>query len=465
MWLASGNILAWLSTIDPGLTGVLQQQVATVYGKKDYEKLKDLIGSGIFFSVMLLILVMCFGLIFSIFLPQLLDLEIMESNIIILETFRLAVFGTAFMLFSFAIKSINIGLQGILFVGICDVFVSTIAIALCVLFLHLGYGLNSIAYSILFSGLTFSLLHGFYLLQRIYFEKIGFNISLKNIKMLSQYLSYTFFSRTLGIVANNVDLIIVSRILGPENVALLALTRKSCDMSRELINQPAVAFQPTVSHAKGAGDIKKLRTVLIRLITILIWLLFLIVGGLITFNKFFVSIWVGEQFYAGNSINFFICVSVVFAMTYNVLSQLCFALGNIKGTSVVEAIQSLLFIPIAFLSTKYFGVLGTVIATIIPIILVSLWYFPTKFKQLLNLSKEDVMHLFKQIGLSVLILMLLVPVFTLFEPSNISSFLICCLSFSISYLSILFLVSKSFKGEAKLFLLKFYHNFRKTFLI
>ena len=65
--------------------------------------------------------------------------------------------------------------------------------------------------------------------------------------------------------------------------------------------------------------------------------------------------------FAGTSINVFICIAIIFSITNNCLSQICFALGNIKRTSIIVALQSLIFIPIVIYGTKYFGLLGTVV--------------------------------------------------------------------------------------------------------
>ena len=57
IWLATGNLLAWISTLDPGLTLVLQQQVADAYGKRDKNKVRKLIGGGVAYILLILILI------------------------------------------------------------------------------------------------------------------------------------------------------------------------------------------------------------------------------------------------------------------------------------------------------------------------------------------------------------------------------------------------------------------------
>ena len=250
-WLASGNLLAWISVTDPGLTTVLQQQVANSYGKNDLLKTKTLIGGGLILSVLILIIAIFFGLICAYFLPTWISLPPNIDILLIVKAFTLAVFGTSLMLFSFSIRAINQGMQGSLSIGLINNGVTLTSIIITIILLFTGFGLMALPVSLIFSGVFYSIGHVLYLLWRVINEKIGISFSFKEIVRLTKLLSYTFLGRTTGTISNNVDLIIVSRFLGPETVAVLALTRKPIDLSREIINQPVVSFMPAISHLSG----------------------------------------------------------------------------------------------------------------------------------------------------------------------------------------------------------------------
>ena len=53
VWLASGNLLAWIAIMDPGFTTVLQQQISRYYGEKEISTVRALIGSGLIGSLLL----------------------------------------------------------------------------------------------------------------------------------------------------------------------------------------------------------------------------------------------------------------------------------------------------------------------------------------------------------------------------------------------------------------------------
>ena len=449
-WLATGNILAWMSATDPGLTVVLQQQIADSYGKKDLTKVRNVIGGGLLFSAIVFVVAIIFGLIAAEYLPDVLNIVSKPDNELILAAFTLAVLGTALMIFSFGLAAINAGLQGSIAVGVINNSVAIGSILVTYYLLHSGFGLMALPLSLVFSGVCYSLFQGIYLFVRVYKERIGVTFSFLGMKDLGKLLSYTFLSRTLTTVANNIDLVVVAKILGPGSVAILALTRKSCDLTKELINQPTAAFQPAVSHALGAGDIKQLSEVLSRLVHILTWLLFLVVGGIISFNEAFVHLWVGAEFFAGSTVNLAISIALAVTVICSCLGQLCLSLGDVKGTSLVAGLQALLFIPLVIIGTEYFGILGAVCGSIGSTLLVSVWYFPRKFKKLLKLSAQTVKSMAEQIFLSMMTVSLMTYIFSFFSYSNWLEFAFFSGTYSIVYAAFLFSLSVSFRRETSL---------------
>src|ERR1700748_976255 len=56
IWLATGNILAWMTLIDPGIGEVLQQKIAELKGKELKDQIEKTIGSGLIASAIILLL-------------------------------------------------------------------------------------------------------------------------------------------------------------------------------------------------------------------------------------------------------------------------------------------------------------------------------------------------------------------------------------------------------------------------
>ena len=368
-WLASGNLLALITIMDPGFTLILQQQIAIFYGKKDISNVRAIIGSGLVGSLILLFITIIIGFIIAYYLPVWLSLPSTINTPMLVKAFRLAVIGTALTLFSSSISSINMGLLGGFVIGVINNGLHLISITLTLFLLFKGYGLMALPISLVFNGIFYTLFHFLYLSWRIYSEKIRISFSVKNMLSLSKLLSFTFLSTVGSTIANNIDLIFVSRFIGPEAVASLALTRRPIDLIREIVNIPVVSLQASLSHLVGSGDIAKARKLLLRLIFILIWLCLLITGGIISFNDDFIHLWIGSSLFAGKTLNLLLSFSALIAMITQSSAYLSFSMGNIKGNSKASLTQSLLYIFLVFIGTKYFGLYGLGILAFVLIII------------------------------------------------------------------------------------------------
>ena len=446
-WLASGNILAWISAMDPGLTVVLSQQTSTFYGAGELSKVGKLIGSGFILSCLILIITISLGLFSSYFIINLLNLSLDVDNLLILKAFKYAFFGTSLMLFSYSFQAINYGLQASISVGLINNMTVLLSILLTILLLYSGYGLMSIAYSLVFNGLLHSIGNIFYTLYRVRNEKINISFSSKNFIYLSKLLSFTFFSRASGIISNNIDLIFISRFLGPEIVTSYALSKKPVAISQEFVNQPVVAFQHVMSHMFGSNEIDKLRKSLTRLIIILIWISVFIIGGMISFNSEFVSLWVGESLFVGSNLNLIICLAAMLMIFTQSTGYFSVSLGDIKTNSVFSALQSLLYIPLMYLGLKYFGLFGLVFAHIISLIITSSWYNPKSVQKRIKLSSYDLKNIFKQTLFSIIIVIPLISLFSLSDLNSWFEFLCYVMLYSAIYFSFLLMISKMFKRE------------------
>ena len=446
-WLATGNILVWLTAIDPGISTVLQQRIAEAYGKKDFQGLTEYLAAGLVITAVIVIFMILIGFLFARFLPSLLNLPFIIDAALIQKAFIMALIGSTLMIFSFSIIAVNQGLQGSLGVGIIHVVVIILSILLTVYLLYGGFGLLGIAVSPLFQGIGLILGNSGYLFWRIQSEKLEYSFSFRKVSNVARLISYTFFGRIGGVVANNMDLFVVSRFLGPETVAMLNLTRRAPDMSRMFIERPAVALMPAVSHLFGAGEIIKAKFILMRLFRMIIWSLGLVVGGFLALNDDFVRLWVGPALFAGQTINIIICITVLTQVIVCSLANLCFALGNIKGNSLSSLVQSLLQIPLVIFGVKYFGILGAVLATLIPLLVVQAWYFPLTFSKLLNLVQQDRNDVVREVLCVILASIPLTLAFTLVYPTEWLHFMAIVVAFCFLYASALYLVSGPFRTE------------------
>lgn len=446
-WLATGNILAWVSMLDPGLSTVLQQRVGVAYGSQDFPAIRALLSGGLVLSAIFASLPPIIALLIAQHLSGWLDLPKAVNTALIIKAFSFAAVGTGFSLWSYSVTAINQGLLSSRGIGSIYLVVHIADILITLFLLHSGFGLMAVAFGFISRGVGLFVGNVGYLFWRLSKERIGFAFSRKKMGELSALLTFTSISRAVSVVANNIDSFIVARQLGVELTPVLSLTRKGPELSRALVDRPAIAFMPAISNLVGSGDLDKARSVLLRLTFIMLWAIGLIATGFLAFNDDFVRLWVGPHLFAGGTINLIICLTMLVAAICNYLSNLCISLGDIKKNSIVMFVQSSLFMGLVIVGTRYYGLLGTVLAPLVSLLVVSIWYYPRAFSRLLKLPPEAGRAVFCEVFRVLLISALLAAFFAQTNPKTWKVFVAFVFADCFLFGCTLWIFSRSFRLE------------------
>ena len=448
-WSASGNVLTWITLCDPGISLVLQQRVATAYGRQDHAEVSGWIASGLLITAAISVLIIVTGMCFSFFFTAWMDLPAAVNQLVLARAFRWNVIGMGLMVFSFSIALINQGLQGSLWVGIITVSANLLRIMLVILLLINGFGLLAIALPSVVIGLVLIAGNLTYLYLIFRTKGVPFPRQATHLRQLLGVLSFTSIGRLAGTLANNVDLFFVARLLGPETVNVLRFTRCAPEMSRLFVERPFVAIHPALAHLLGSGDVDRARCILLRLLRLTFWFLALLVGGFAVFNECFIHLWVGEKFYAGGIVNGIVVAGFFMASCASVLAGLCFTAGNISKNSMIGVAQVLVYLPLLWAGGHWFGLRGVAIASLLSVVLTQGWYMPGAFIKIYRLTVGDRRKL-GRCGLQAVLATALVTV--LFHSSHPSTWLALSVSvaaFCVCFVLLALLLSKDVREEVR----------------
>src|SRR5690554_545510 len=162
-WLATGNLLAWLTALDPGVSAALQQRIGHAYGEQKREKIGQWIGAGILVSVLICSVIIVVGLAIESVLLGWLELP---------ADLDVGPLYSALTMASFAYGAMAYGLQGTLAVGLVQVVSTAASIGVIVFFVLSGDGVVAIAKGMLFRAICWFLGCSTYLFWRAHREKI-----------------------------------------------------------------------------------------------------------------------------------------------------------------------------------------------------------------------------------------------------------------------------------------------------
>ncbi len=446
-WLATGNILTWITVVDPGVGDVLLQKVAFAIGKNDKKEIGVAIASGVLISLGLFIVSVTVGYVFSLFIGDLAKInEAYRADII--SAFRIALWGTAFGLLADTFRNIVLAYQKTKINGFFLYSVIVIAIILNIVLLMLHFGVFALAYAALFRGAAtflYSLVLTILLLRK---NNVALKFQPAYFKSFSKIFAFTFSSRLFETIASNIDLVLVSRYLGTQAVTVLDLSRRPLKLATGLANNVTISMLPSLPHLFGSGQTEKIKSTVIRVWTTVIWSSGFLIGGFLLFNANLTTNWVGKQFWIGNSNNIIMCLSFfLLSIGYN-LSNVTYSMGDIRNNSIINVVKSIIYLVSLFILAKTLAMPGVLIAFLLPVF-VMLFYYPKKVITETQLLAEERKEILKETFLVTMLLIIagIIATFSNFELSWVSLILACAL-YSIAFIAALFSFSSLFRQEA-----------------
>lgn len=454
IWLASGNILAWVSLIDPGIGGVLLQQVGLAFGRKDLKETGDLVGAGLVLSIGITILFGVVGYIFFANLPVLLDINegyYRESKLAI--AFLYALIGTMLMIGSYGITAVLQALQSSIGVGMLLTLNMIASLAVVLVLLEAGLGIKAIGLSILFRGLIQFIGALTLLTVKLKSTGIGTSLNKSSFSRILSLSSFNFLGKTAGTLHGQVQLFLIARFVGPLEVTIYKFTQAGPELSKLFLIRPIQAFIPSFVNLLGEKGTEAAKSILIRMLNYFVWIIGFILIGSMLLNELFVSVWVGIGFYAGATLNLLICLAVAISVLLDVLSQIVFAMGDVKRNNVIQFVQLIFFLIAAYWGVTEYGLKGLVGAYLLSHI-VSLCYYPRKLIKMVNLTYRDLRYVVSDLAV---IAVLVFASYVLFRFSGegfidlvFQGALVC-----VGYVTCLSFVSRTFRGEVALSLRRF----------
>jgi len=447
LWLATGNVLLWISLVDPGLAYVFQQQAAKAYGEKDLVRVGTLCGTGVAMNLGLVALFLGATLALAWALPWIVTAPDAVVASELRRAFILSAVGGAFNLVSYMFRCGNQALHLAVPVGAIDLTVKIGGVAVVLLALRHGLGLVAFGLLALWTGLINAAGNGVCLWFVARRKEIRFTVSRSAARQLLGLVSFNFAGRLANVV-QSFDLLVVNKVLGPEVTAVYGLTRRVPDFLRPLILIPVESAGPSLSHLLGEGDLPKLRGIILRFSSINLWLTGLATAGCLALNGDFVRLWVGGRLYAGPVINVLVCLQMTAILLLLGFSALCFYLGDIKWLNLVAFARSLLLFALIWVGASVDGLLGVAVGGLVAMVAL-VWYPIWSTVHLTRFDSTDIRRLFCE-AMSVVVAVAASCLGGMaVECAGWMQFFLASSVILVLYLAVLTLLSPGFRGAAQ----------------
>ena len=341
-WLATGQMISWVSLLDPGVNEILRQRVVFAFGSSSKDGLGAILGSGLIAGFLIAVIPAVAGLGAAFIAPHFISLN--QSASLQLQHSLIAAAGA--MGLTIAAFSPGSALQGlqrhvlhgtVSLLGAASYLISALALLYC------GWGLLALPTALLIRSAIWIV---GWTLPLLWISRRELNISIQphwaEGKRTLGMSAATGLSNIAATVQTNTDAFIAGAMIGPESAATLSLTGALGDFIRLIPDRIVASFLPGLAHLAGEGDRDKFKAISWRLVQMIVALLSLAIGSVVIVNETFVKHWVGARSYGGLALTVCLCISVVLFSSCNLFGVILFSKGIIKPTAMVRLAQAAL---------------------------------------------------------------------------------------------------------------------------
>lgn len=358
VWLATGNVLAWLTIIDPGVGDLARQQVSMLYGARRWHDACSVIWSGGLIVAGMAVAIAMLAQLYANDLVGFLRLSNPDLEASAARSMAIAGIGSGLLFYSAFVGGVIQSLQRTFWVG-WVMLVGTAMLPLTrLLFLWKGMGLEGFAWGMVVQGVFVAAGSTAILLHRLAGMDEPFRFDFSQFRSLLSLSGYTSLQRIAALVGDNVRGVLVTRYIGAETNAAFEMTRAPLDMVRTFLDKPMSSFTPAFAHLKGEGAMAKISEYAVRFIAIFIGSLALCVAGYITLNGAFIELWLGKKMFLGDGLNVLLAVSFALGVVINFARGFLYSMGDIKHVSLVVIVHAFTTVAAQCVGLRFVGGLG-----------------------------------------------------------------------------------------------------------
>ena len=369
IWSTMLTLIGWVMMFDFGIGNGLKNKISESLARNDTQKAAGFISTA--YGLIGFISIFLFFTFFSIsyYIPW---QRVFNTQIISDDELRYAAVALSFFVFSnFWISLVNQiyhGLQKSSFVTFGQ-FVSNVLALVFVVILYYFYDTSLIKMVIVYG---FALLLSNGLLSFLIFSS---NVNLKpNLKSFDSKKVYSLLSlgvkffviQLAVIVIFMTDKIIITQLLGPENVTPYEVVFKLFSVFTILHSLILLPIWPAYSNAYAQGDFSWIRATLKQQIKIAFALFF--GASLLSFlGPTIVSVWIGSDLMLDETLYIFFFGFIVVSVWSNVFAYFVNSVNKINVQLFTSVIAAVINIPMSiyFVSNLDMGLNGIVLATTI----------------------------------------------------------------------------------------------------
>lgn len=371
LYYLSADILMWLSFAQLGVANSYNSLAAISFGNKNYNELGKLSSTAWSLQLLSSLVVLIVGIVLSFFVESFFKVKSTQTNVQLF--FLIMVAGSVLMLMNQIYTSLLTSSKEVHISNRISIISVIPKVIFTILFLLIGWNLIGLAFANLISIIVPIVIMSYYVRKRYSFIEI----SIKGwTREHSKKLLYTgiWFSigGLAGILILGLDRIVIAKVVSLELVAGYLITQKLFFLSDKVLSQVINVSRPFFGQLYGIQSFDKMKNLFDLFTKIAIFCSVFMALLIMIVNELFIDLWVGEEFYLGKIVTFFLAIN--FVIQFNLLPNrviLATTLYKLKSQNVLRVFEGIVNLVLSIYLGKLYGISGVIAGSIIASLLFS----------------------------------------------------------------------------------------------
>jgi O-antigen/teichoic acid export membrane protein len=341
-WLGSGELLAWVQLLDLGLPSLVIQQIGTAAGERDPSRAASWFALCAWALSLLAAVLLAIGLWVSAAVPGWVGLDGSEA-LVLRGCFRLGLVGSVLILLTTPFLTLAAGLQRVALVSTFVTGGAMVGMIVATVLLLTGHGLWALPIGTLARGAVGFLGGVLFLasLQRAEFP-LSWRIARENARHAAAVVPATAAANLSYVWTHYSEVLLVASLLRPELATIYALTRKSAETLRTVIDTFALAVYGGFAHLLASADRWRARAVKGEILRLRFAVAVVAAACILALNEGLVKLLFGAHSWGGIALTLAFVVQLLVGGQSFLTNSLLRAAGAVRRGATLYVIEGIL---------------------------------------------------------------------------------------------------------------------------
>lgn len=380
IWVLIFSLTGYYGIFDFGIRSSIIRYVSKYTATHDVEEVSGLINTAMFTYTCVGVATLLITIVGCIYLPSLFPPPRIPADFEAAARWLLLIVGTSVAL-GFPLGVFGGMLEGLQKFYVLNwtniVFSSVLRVVLIVFYLNRGYGLLTVALITVGLPLVGSIVRAVVALRSLPVKFARRYVNRDAFRHMANYSGVTFMIVIAWRLRFKTDALVIGTFLSSAAITYFYAGSRLVDYAGEVVSGLAQIFVPMSSQSDAAGNMDRLRKILVIGNRACAFTTFPMTAAFIILGKSVIEVWVGKKYVAqGYPVLLTLIVPYTLMLMQGASSRILFGMSRHGKLAVVTLIEGVANLALSIALVRPYGILGDAAGTAIPLVGTYLLFLP-----------------------------------------------------------------------------------------